>query len=161
MKKWILFLMVFTASVARAEVVNEVSEYLLSEQLYLVQEGDYAPHQADDGATVLRYLPNQTCSSSQDGKCDGLLLSFKKSNLNECTKPSLAFRFDELPVTLNQGYKGVFTVPSITEPTTKAHDYFVFYSNKTSVCYEFDWGTRGLNFEQHINLANNIIDKGY
>lgn len=162
MKKIIFVLTVFLSINAKADAVNFVSEYLIPEQLYLVQEGDSAPYTADDGAIVLRFLPNKICSSNQEGQCDGLLLAIKnKSTLAQCVKPSTPYRFDELPVTLNQGNKGVFNVPTITEPTAQTHDYLYFYSNKSNTCYEMSWGNAGNNFDKQMSLANSLIDGGY
>ena len=90
-------------------------------------DGELAPRQDNDGATVANFLPNQTCSSSEPEKCDGMLFSYRQANLNECIKPSMAYRFDELPVNLVKGGLGIFTVPSITEPASKSHDFLVFF----------------------------------
>lgn len=164
MKRIFLLVLASVALNAQADernVVNEASEYLIeqSAQLFLMQNGDFAPRQDDDGSTTVNFMSNKSCASETD--CNGLLLSYRQSNLNECLKPNLTYRFDELPVTLSQNYKGIFTVPSITEPSAMAHDYLVFFSNKTNTCYEFAWGNAGENFDKHLGLANHLINSGY
>ena len=162
MKK-ITFMVLFAtlSATAQAQLIDDVSEYLLDQNLYIVRDGELAPRQDNDGATVVNFLPNQTCSSSAPEKCDGMLFSYRQSNLNECIKPTMAYRFDELPVNLTKGGLGIFTVPSITEPASKSHDFFVFFSTQTNTCYEVNWGFDGQQFEAAVNLANQIINMGH
>lgn len=150
--------LIFTAITAHAELLNDVSEYLVDQHLYLVRDGELAPRQDNDGATVANFLPNQTCSSSAPEKCDGLLFSYRKASLSDCTKPTMAYRLDELPVNLAGGNLGIFTVPSITEPESKSHDFLIFFSTRTSTCYEVNWGFEGQQFDAMVNLANQIIN---
>lgn len=162
MKK-ITFMALFAtlSATAQAQLIDDLSEYLLDQNLYIVRDGELAPRQDNDGATVVNFLPNQTCSSSAPEKCDGMLFSYRQSNLNECIKPTMAYRFDELPVNLTKGGLGIFTVPSITEPASKSHDFFVFFSTQTNTCYEVNWGFDGQQFEATVNLANQIINMGH
>lgn len=162
MKK-ITFMVLFAtlSATAQAQLIDDVSEYLLDQNLYIVRDGELAPRQDNDGATVVNFLPNQTCSSSAPEKCDGMLFSYRQSNLNECIKPTMAYRFDELPVNLTKGGLGIFTVPSITEPASKSHDFFVFFSTQSNTCYEINWGFDGQQFETAVNLANQIINMGH
>ena len=162
MKK-ITFMVLFAtlSATAQAQLIDDVSEYLLDQNLYIVRDGELAPRQDNDGATVVNFLPNQTCSSSAPEKCDGMLFSYRQSNLNECIKPTMAYRFDELPVNLTKGGLGIFTVPSITEPASKSHDFFVFFSTQSNTCYEINWGLDGQQFETAVNLANQIINMGH
>ena len=157
----IMVLFASLSATAQAQLINDVSEYLLDQSLYIVRDGELAPRQDNDGATVANFLPNQTCSSSEPEKCDGMLFSYRKANLNECIKPTMAYRFDELPVNLVKGGLGIFTVPSITEPESKSHDYLVFFSTQTNTCYEVNWGFDGQQFDKAVNLANQIINLGY
>ena len=56
MKK-ITFMVLFAtlSATAQAQLIDDVSEYLLDQNLYIVRDGELAPRQDNDGATVVNF----------------------------------------------------------------------------------------------------------
>lgn len=152
-----VFCMIYLSTAqAKGNVVDTVSEFLIPEHLFLVNDGEYAPHTTEEGDTMVNYQLTECNGGDKD--CNRLLMSYKPKSMEECLHPNMGYRFDELPVTLSGGRSGIYSVPTITDPSAVNSDYFIFSSG--AMCYEIDWGYSGSHFDKVIQLANYIIESG-
>ena len=139
-----------------SSVVDFISTQLVSEQLFLVTEGDLQPFASDSGEKYFNFEKQGECNASNKD-CQGLLVNYSVKTYDECLHPNLSYRFDELPIKTINGQTAVFTVPTITDPSANNRDFFVFHDK--GVCYEFDWGYGGSRFDKSVDLANKLIGR--
>lgn len=152
------FLLVNSAHAAdiTPKIINAVSDSLVKDHLFLVESGDFAPVTDEEG-TRINYNFTDVCNGSKE-RCSGMLLSVSNKSYDECLRPNMSYQFDELPVTLNNGRVGIFTVPTITDKDAQARDFLVFWHN--NICHEIAWGFSGSQFNRALSLANELIGQG-
>lgn len=161
MKKIVLTTLLFFGLNAHAgditpRIIDSVSDSLVKDHLFLASDGDLQPTTDTDG-TIVNYVFKDVCNGSKE-RCTGMLMSVSNKGYDDCLRPSMSYRFDELPVTLSNNRIGIFTVPTITDKEAQNRDYFVFWNQ--GVCHEVSWGFAGSQYDRAVELANELIGQG-